>query len=88
MEPEVILLDEPCSALDPYSTLHIEDLMRQLSEAYTIVIVTHNMQQAARASDRAFFMLLGSMVEEGPTGRLFTEPHDERTAEYIMGRFG
>ncbi len=88
VEPEVILLDEPCSALDPYSTLHIEDLMRQLSEAYTIVIVTHNMQQAARASDRAVFMLLGSMVEEGPTGRLFTEPHDERTAEYIMGRFG
>lgn len=88
VEPEVILLDEPCSALDPYSTLHIEDLMRQLSKAYTILIVTHNMQQAARASDRAVFMLLGDLVEEGPTSEVFTTPRDERTAEYIMGRFG
>jgi phosphate transport system ATP-binding protein len=88
VEPEVILLDEPCSALDPFSTLHIEDLMRQLSEAYTILIVTHNMQQAARASDRAVFMFMGTPIEEGPTGELFTTPRDERTAEYIMGRFG
>ncbi|NSW58612.1 MAG: phosphate ABC transporter ATP-binding protein [Armatimonadetes bacterium] len=88
VEPEVILLDEPCSALDPYSTLHIEDLMRALSETYTIAIVTHNMQQAARASDRAVFMLLGELVEEGPTGQVFTAPSDERTEQYIMGRFG
>ena len=88
VEPEVILLDEPCSALDPYSTLHIEDLMRQLSEAYTILIVTHNMQQAARASDRAVFMLLGELVEEGATNEVFTAPRDERTEQYIMGRFG
>jgi len=88
VEPEVILLDEPCSALDPYSTLHIEDLMRALSETYTIAIVTHNMQQAARASDRAVFMLLGELVEEGPTAQVFTAPTDERTEQYIMGRFG
>jgi phosphate transport system ATP-binding protein len=88
VEPEVILLDEPCSALDPYSTLHIEDLMRQLAEHYTILIVTHNMQQAARASDRAVFMLLGELIEEGPTGDVFTAPRDERTEQYIMGRFG
>lgn len=88
VEPEVILLDEPCSALDPFSTLHIEDLMRQLSEEYTIVIVTHNMQQAARASDRAVFMLLGDLIEEGPTSEVFTTPRDQRTEEYIMGRFG
>jgi len=88
VEPEVILLDEPCSALDPYSTLHIEELMRQLSETYTVVIVTHNMQQAARASHRAVFMLLGELVEEGPTEQVFTKPRDERTEQYITGRFG
>lgn len=88
VEPEVILLDEPCSALDPYSTLHIEDLMRRLSESYTILIVTHNMQQAARASDRAVFMLLGELIEEGPTEQMFTAPRDERTDQYVMGRFG
>jgi phosphate transport system ATP-binding protein len=88
VEPEVILLDEPCSALDPYSTLHIEDLMRQLSQTYTVLIVTHNMQQAARASDRAVFMLLGELVEEGPTAQVFTRPQDERTEQYITGRFG
>jgi len=88
VEPEVILLDEPCSALDPYSTLHIEDLMRQLREQYTILIVTHNMQQAARASDRAAFMLLGELVEEGPTDQIFTAPRDERTEQYVMGRYG
>jgi phosphate transport system ATP-binding protein len=88
VEPEIILLDEPCSALDPYSTLHIEDLMRQLSQNYTILIVTHNMQQAARASDRSAFMLLGELVEEGPTGELFATPKDERTEQYITGRYG
>jgi phosphate transport system ATP-binding protein len=88
VEPEVILLDEPCSALDPYSTLHIEELTRQLSETYTVLIVTHNMQQAARASDRSVFMLLGELVEEGPTEQVFTKPRDERTEQYITGRFG
>jgi phosphate transport system ATP-binding protein len=88
VEPEVILLDEPCSALDPYSTLHIEELMRRLSETYTILIVTHNMQQAARASDRSVFMLLGELIEEGPTQQVFTTPTDERTEQYITGRFG
>lgn len=88
VEPEVILLDEPCSALDPYSTLHIEDLMRRLSQTYTILIVTHNMQQAARASDRSVFMLLGELIEEGPTEKIFATPKDERTEQYITGRFG
>ena len=88
VEPEVILLDEPCSALDPTSTLHIEQLMRALARTYTILIVTHNMQQAARASDRAVFMLLGELIEEGPTGDIFTKPRDERTEQYITGRFG
>jgi phosphate transport system ATP-binding protein len=88
VEPEVILLDEPCSALDPYSTLHIEELMRQLSQTYTVLIVTHNMQQAARASDRSVFMLLGELVEEGLTEQVFTKPQDRRTEQYITGRFG
>jgi len=88
VEPEVILLDEPCSALDPYSTLHIEDLMRQLREQYTILIVTHNMQQAARVSDYTGFMLLGELVEFGETSQIFTSPKDERTEGYITGRFG
>jgi phosphate transport system ATP-binding protein len=88
VEPDVILLDEPCSALDPYSTLHIEDLMRQLSRNYTILIVTHNMQQATRASDRSVFMLLGELIEEGPTDVVFSTPSDQRTEQYITGRFG
>jgi phosphate transport system ATP-binding protein len=93
VEPEVILMDEPCSALDPLATLRIEDLMRSLAENYTIVIVTHNMQQAARASDMsAFFMMeedrAGILVEYGATAQVFTNPKDKRTEDYITGRFG
>jgi len=93
VEPEVILMDEPCSALDPVATLKIEDLMRSLAEEYTIIIVTHNMQQAARASDTAAFMMMetdraGVLVEYGPTTQLFTNPKDKRTEDYITGRFG
>ncbi len=93
VEPEVILMDEPCSALDPIATLKIEDLMRELSKNYTIIIVTHNMQQAARASDRTAFFTMdedraGMMVEYGPTDQIFTNPHDQRTEDYITGRFG
>ena len=86
-EPEVILLDEPCSALDPISTMKIEELMRQLSEQYTVVIVTHSMQQAARASDHTVFMLAGEIIESGSTGEIFTSPKDSRTEDYITGRF-
>ncbi|NLA06502.1 MAG: phosphate ABC transporter ATP-binding protein [Firmicutes bacterium] len=86
-EPEVILLDEPCSALDPISTMKIEELMRQLAENYTVVIVTHSMQQAARASDYTVFMLSGEIIESGPTGEMFTSPRDSRTENYITGRF-
>ena len=88
VEPEVILMDEPCSALDPLSTLKIEELMQELKKDYTIVIVTHNMQQAARASDWTGFFLLGEMVEYGPTSELFSRPRDKRTEDYITGRFG
>jgi phosphate transport system ATP-binding protein len=93
VEPEVILMDEPCSALDPIATLRIEDLMRSLSSDYTIVIVTHNMQQAARVSDMAAFLMMekdraGILVEYGPTSQLFTNPKDKRTEDYITGRFG
>ena len=93
VEPEVILMDEPCSALDPVATLKIEDLMRTLSERYTIVIVTHNMQQAARVSDMAAFLMMdsdraGVLVECGTTSQLFTNPKDKRTEDYITGRFG
>jgi phosphate transport system ATP-binding protein len=88
IEPEVILMDEPCSALDPISTLKIEELMQDLKEKYTIVIVTHNMQQAARVSDWSAFMLLGEMVEFGATHDLFSRPKDKRTEDYITGRFG
>jgi phosphate transport system ATP-binding protein len=93
VEPEIILLDEPCSALDPAATLKIEDLMRSLSEQYTIIIVTHNMQQAARVSDMAAFLLMdsdraGILVEYGKTSQLFTNPKDKRTEDYITGRFG
>ena len=88
VEPEVILMDEPCSALDPVSTLRIEELMEELKEKYTIVIVTHNMQQAARASEWTGFFLMGEMVEYGPTSEIFSRPKDKRTEDYITGRFG
>ncbi|MFN0099925.1 MAG: phosphate ABC transporter ATP-binding protein PstB [Gemmatimonadaceae bacterium] len=86
--PEVLLMDEPCSALDPIATRRIEDLMRELVEDYTIVIVTHNMQQAQRVSTHAGFMLLGELVEFGPTGAVFEASRDTRTADYVAGRFG
>jgi phosphate transport system ATP-binding protein len=88
VEPEVILMDEPCSALDPEATLAIEDLMRRLEQEYTIVIVTHNMQQAARASDWTGFFWLGEMIEYGPTEQIFTNPAQKLTEEYITGRAG
>ncbi len=88
MRPEVILMDEPCSALDPISTLRIEELMDDLRESYTIVIVTHNMQQAARVSQETGFFLNGELIEFGPSERIFTDPHDRRTEAYITGRFG
>ena len=88
VEPEVILLDEPCSALDPIATQKIEELMQELKERYTIVIVTHNMQQAARASDYTAFMYLGSLVEFGETGEIFVKPRVRATEDYIRGRFG
>ncbi len=88
VEPEIILLDEPCSALDPIATLRIEELMTELKKSYTILIVTHNMQQAARVSDYAGFMLLGELVEFGKTEQIFTSPRDDRTEQYITGRFG
>ncbi len=86
--PEVILLDEPCSALDPISTAKIEELIDELSADYTIVIVTHNMQQASRASDYTAFMYLGELGEYGPTERIFTTPENKKTEQYITGRFG
>jgi phosphate transport system ATP-binding protein len=88
VEPEVILMDEPCSALDPVATLKIEDLMRQLKADYTIVIVTHNMQQAARVSDRTGLFWLGELIEFDETGKLFTRPANEITESYITGRMG
>ena len=88
VEPEVLLMDEPCSALDPIATAHIEDLMRNLAEKYTIVIVTHNMQQAARVSSETAFMLLGDLIEFGPTTRIFENPQEKRTEEYVSGRYG
>ena len=88
VEPEVLLMDEPTSALDPISTSKIEDLCSQLKKEYTIVIVTHNMQQAARISDRTAFFLLGELVEAGETEQIFSMPKDHRTEEYITGRFG
>jgi phosphate transport system ATP-binding protein len=86
--PEIILMDEPCSALDPIATLRVEALMRELREEYTIIIVTHNMQQAARVSDRTAFFWLGELVEYTPTTKLFTNPEQERTEAYITGRVG
>jgi phosphate transport system ATP-binding protein len=88
VEPEVLLMDEPCSALDPIATQHIEELMRVLAEHYTIVIVTHNMQQAARVSHETGFMLLGELIEFGPTRQVFTRPSDKRTEDYVTGRYG
>ncbi len=88
VEPEIILMDEPCSALDPIATLKIEELIYQLKEKYTIVIVTHNLQQAARVSDKTAFFWLGRLVEFGPTAEMFTAPKDKLTEDYITGRFG
>ncbi len=88
VEPEVILMDEPCSALDPVATLKIEELMQKLKNDYTIVIVTHNMQQAARVSDCTGFFLLGELIEHGKTSDIFSRPKDKRTDDYITGRFG
>jgi phosphate transport system ATP-binding protein len=88
VEPDVLLMDEPCSALDPIATARIEELMLELKNSYTIVIVTHNMQQAARVSDYTGFMLLGELAEFGVTRELFTNPRDKRTEDYITGRFG
>lgn len=88
VRPEVILFDEPCSALDPISTAKIEELIDELKEAYTIAIVTHNMQQAARVSDSTAFMYLGELIEFGETNKIFTSPTDRRTQDYITGRFG
>jgi phosphate transport system ATP-binding protein len=88
VKPEVILLDEPCSALDPISTAKIEELMEELQTEYTIIIVTHNMQQASRTSDYTAFMFLGELIEFGPTEQLFTAPKNRRTEDYITGRFG
>ena len=88
VEPEILLMDEPASALDPIATSRIEDLIAELKRDYTIVIVTHNMQQAARVSDYTAFLYLGELVEYGETDRLFTNPREERTEQYITGRFG
>ncbi|HEY7630464.1 MAG TPA: phosphate ABC transporter ATP-binding protein PstB [Thermoleophilaceae bacterium] len=87
-EPEVILMDEPCSALDPIATLRIEELVEELKTKYTIVIVTHNMQQAARVADTTAFMLSGELVEHAPTEKMFTNPDDDRTEQYVTGKFG
>jgi len=88
VSPEVILMDEPCSALDPIATAKVEELIHELREAYTIVIVTHSMQQAARVSQRTAMFHLGNLVEENDTDKMFTNPDDPRTQDYIMGRFG
>jgi phosphate transport system ATP-binding protein len=88
VQPEVLLMDEPCSALDPVATLRIEELVGELSKRVTIVIVTHNMQQAARVADTTVFMLDGELVEVGPTDKLFTNPDDDRTEQYVTGKFG
>jgi phosphate transport system ATP-binding protein len=88
VEPEVILMDEPCSALDPIATLKVEELIHELKSRYTIVIVTHNMQQAARVADSTVFMLDGEVIEHAPTNEIFTRPKDERTERYVTGKFG
>ncbi len=86
--PEVLLMDEPCSALDPASTLAIEDLIFELRQQYTIVIVTHNMQQAARSSDQTAFFFEGKLIEAGPTTTVFTKPNRKQTEDYVSGKFG
>jgi phosphate transport system ATP-binding protein len=88
VHPEIILMDEPCSALDPRSTARIEELMVELRKEFTLIIVTHNMQQAARVSDHTAFLFEGSLIEYGPTQRLFTNPHQKHTEDYITGRIG
>ncbi len=88
VKPDILLMDEPCSTLDPQATARIEELMRELKNNYTIIIVTHNMQQAARVSDATGFMLLGELVEFGKTEDIFTRPQDKRTEDYITGRYG
>ncbi|HVZ35744.1 MAG TPA: phosphate ABC transporter ATP-binding protein [Polyangiaceae bacterium] len=88
VQPEVLLMDEPCSALDPIATARIESLMRELVRSYTILVVTHNLQQAARISDDTGFLLLGELVEMGETAELFTRPRDQRTEDYVTGRYG
>ena len=88
MKPQIILMDEPCSALDPIATLRIEELMQELKNNYTIVIVTHNMQQAARASDNTAFLYLGELVEYGETKHIYSSPKEKRTEDYLTGRFG
>ncbi|MBI2923727.1 MAG: phosphate ABC transporter ATP-binding protein [Planctomycetes bacterium] len=88
LEPQVLLLDEPCSGLDPISTAKIEEAMQDLKSSLTVVLVTNNVKQAARASDRTAFFLMGELVEEGPTADIFTSPRDSRTNDYIVGRFG
>ncbi len=88
VEPEVILMDEPCSALDPIATLKVEELIDELKSRYTIIIVTHNMQQAARVADSTVFMLDGEVIEHAPTNEIFTRPKDERTERYVTGKFG
>jgi phosphate transport system ATP-binding protein len=88
VKPQVLLMDEPCSALDPQATARIEELMQELKRNYTIIIVTHNMQQAARVSDETGFMLLGELIEFGKTEDIFTRPRDKRTEDYITGRYG
>jgi len=88
VEPDVLLMDEPCSTLDPIATLRIETLMRDLASRYTVLVVTHNMQQAARISDDTGFLLLGELIEMGATAELFTHPRDRRTEDYVTGRYG
>ena len=88
VEPDVLLMDEPCSALDPVATLKIEELIGQLKDRVTIAVVTHNMQQAGRVADTTAFMLSGELVEMGPTDKMFTNPDDSRTEEYVTGKFG
>jgi len=88
VEPEILLMDEPCSTLDPIATMNIEELMRELKKKYTIVIVTHNMQQAARVSDYSGFMLMGELIEHSATASIFSNPQDKRTDDYISGHYG
>jgi len=87
-DPKILLMDEPCSALDPISTLQVEALIEELKQTYTIIIVTHNMQQAARVAERTVFFLLGRIIEEGNTPDLFSRPHKKETEDYVSGRFG